>query len=125
MDGRNPFRTTFKPLETRTFVGIESSSQGFLGGAGFCPSTVVGTTAMFSVPIQATLGAKRLNFHEFSRSLEVWFGQILTWWLYHIILVSRSSRLERLEYGYLFLFSSLVYFSRGTLLTKKGVKNGT
>ena len=40
---RNPSRTTLKVLDTMTFVGIYRGiirNQGFLGGAGFRPSTV-------------------------------------------------------------------------------------
>ena len=42
VDGRNPFRTGLRKKGNRcslVFTG-ESSFQGFLGGAGFCPSTV-------------------------------------------------------------------------------------
>ena len=43
MDGRNPFRTTLKPWlkpDRLLVFARESSFQGFLGGAGFRPSTV-------------------------------------------------------------------------------------
>ena len=42
VDGRNPFRTSLKPMETIVcwYLRRESSFQGFLGGAGFRPSTV-------------------------------------------------------------------------------------
>ena len=43
VDGRNPFRTTFETMGNHCLLVLteESAFRGFLGGAGFRPSTVV------------------------------------------------------------------------------------